>query len=131
MHDLSGYKILLCEDNDMNQRLAYEILVKLSNAQLDIAENGKKGLEMFINNDYDLILMDVHMPEMDGVSTTKKIRALSDKKKQNVPIIAMTADAMEKEKKRCFAAGMNDYISKPFRKEELLEKVMFKCKTCG
>lgn len=122
--NLDGYRILLCEDNALNQRLASEILIKLANAQLDIAENGKVGLEMFIKGDYDLVLMDLHMPEMDGISTTKKIRTLPDENKKKVPIIAMTADAMEKERKRCFAVGMNDYISKPFQKEELIDKII-------
>lgn len=121
--DLTGYKILLCEDNMLNQRLASEILVRLANAELDIANDGKVGLEKLKNGNYDIVLMDLHMPEMDGIDTAKKIRQLKDEKK-DVPIIAMTADAMEKERKRCFAVGMNDYISKPFKKEELLEKII-------
>lgn len=121
---LKGYKILLCEDNELNQRLALEVVCRLYGATLHIADNGKIGLEMLEAKPYDLVLMDIHMPEMDGIEAGKKIRASGDERVKNTPIIAMTADAMEKERKRCFSIGMNDYVSKPFRKEELLEKIL-------
>ncbi len=122
--DLTGYKILLCEDNELNQRLVTEVVSRIYGATLHIADNGQIGLEMLEKEPYDLVLMDIHMPEMDGMETGKRIRASEDERVKNTPMIAMTADAMEKEKKRCFSIGMNDYVSKPFRKEELVDKIL-------
>ncbi len=121
---LKGMKILLCEDNEMNQRLVDKIIRKQWNADLDIAPNGKAGFELFKKNDYSIILMDVQMPEMDGFETTRRIRNYRDKDKAQVPIMAMTADALVEERKKCFEAGMNDYLSKPFKQGELLHKIL-------
>lgn len=122
--DLNGMKILLCEDNEMNQRLVQKILHKQWNADLDIAPNGKEGFELFKQNEYSIILMDMQMPEMDGFETTRRIRKYRDAKKAQVPIMAMTADALVEERKKCFEAGMNDYLSKPFKQGELLHKIL-------
>jgi PAS domain S-box-containing protein len=121
---LKGMKILLCEDNEMNQRLVDKIISKQWNANLDIAPNGKAGFELFKKNDYNIILMDVQMPEMDGFETTRRIRKYRDKEKAQVPIMAMTADALVEERKKCFEAGMNDYLSKPFKQGDLLHKIL-------
>lgn len=121
---LEGMKILLCEDNEMNQRLVEKIILKQWHADLDIAQNGRKGFEMFKDKDYDIILMDVQMPEMDGFETTRRIRKYKDKAKSQIPIMAMTADALLEERKKCFEAGMNDYLSKPFKQGELLSKIL-------
>lgn len=121
---LQGMKILLCEDNEMNQRLVDKIIRKQWNADLDIAPNGKAGFEFFKKNDYNIILMDMQMPEMDGFETTRRIRRYRDKEKAQVPIMAMTADALVEERKKCFEAGMNDYLSKPFKQGELLHKIL-------
>lgn len=121
---LQGMKILLCEDNEMNQRLVEKIIRKQWKAELDIAPNGKIGFDFFKKGNYDIILMDVQMPEMDGFETTRRIRKYRDKEKAQIPIMAMTADALVEERKKCFEAGMNDYLSKPFKQGELLNKIL-------
>ncbi|MGE3823533.1 MAG: response regulator, partial [Bacteroidia bacterium] len=123
-NSLQGMRILLCEDNEMNQRLVEKIIRKQWNAELDIAPNGKIGFDLFKKNNYSIILMDVQMPEMDGFETTRRIRKYRDKEKAQVPIMAMTADALVEERKKCFQAGMNEYLSKPFKQGELLSKIL-------
>jgi CheY-like chemotaxis protein len=123
-NNLKGMKILLCEDNEMNQRLVEKIIRKQWHADLDIAPNGKIGFELFKANEYDVILMDVQMPEMDGFETTRRIRKYRNKQKAQIPVMAMTADALVEERKKCFDAGMNDYLSKPFKQSELLAKIL-------
>lgn len=115
-------KVLLAEDNEINRML---VVTMLSNwkIEVDIAHNGKEALEMMAAYEYDLILMDVHMPEMDGYSATKEIRASLPEPKNKVPVIAMTASALQGELERCLAAGMDDYIAKPFEKKILLAKL--------
>jgi CheY-like chemotaxis protein len=114
-------RILMCEDNEMNQNLMKSIFMK-TNHKLDIAENGKKGIELLSRNVYDLILMDIQMPELDGYETTQIIR---NELKLNTPIMAITAFSTIKEQERCIAAGMNDSISKPFQKDELFAKINY------
>jgi hypothetical protein len=112
--------ILIAEDNKMNQILAVTVLSKYG-FTADVAENGKVAIEMLEQNKYDLILMDMQMPEMDGYEATRYIRnVLND----NIPIIAFTAHAMSGEKDKCLALGMNDYISKPFDAKDLHDKIV-------
>jgi len=112
-------QILLVEDNLVNQKLAVKMLDKLG-LRTDLAENGKFALEMLKKQRYDLVLMDVQMPEMDGIETTKHIRTKkSFPLNEHVTIIAMTAYAMKGDRERCLAAGMDDYLSKPIRQDEL------------
>lgn len=112
-------KVLMCEDNEMNQNLMKAVFLG-TNHQLDIANNGHKGLLYLAEKEYDVILMDIQMPELDGYETSTIIRK---ELKLNLPIIAITAHSTIKERERCLALGMNDYISKPFQKEELLDKI--------
>ena len=107
---VKGAYILLVEDNPINQQVALEVL---SEAQVyaDVAEDGHKCLEALEKADYDGILMDVQMPGMDGFETTRVIR--SKEKYRDLPVIAMTANAMKGDRERCIQAGMNDYVSKP------------------
>ncbi|PKH85302.1 response regulator [Colwellia sp. Bg11-28] len=105
---LSGAKILLVEDNELNQELALELL-KQSNIEVELAENGAIAVEKFSNRHFDGILMDLQMPVMDGFTATKIIRE-SD---SSIPIIAMTANAMVSDKEKVLASGMNDHITKP------------------
>ncbi|OEF96565.1 ATP-binding protein [Desulfuribacillus alkaliarsenatis] len=114
--------ILLVEDKKMNQRLAKVVLEKMG-WQVSIAENGKQALDMLETESFDLILMDIQMPVMDGIETTKRIRRLSTSKPELalIPIIAMTANVMEGDKEKCLEIGMNDYISKPFVREQVYQ----------
>lgn len=109
-------RILLAEDNLVNQRVAIGFLAKYG-YRVDVAGNGHEVLEALERQTYDLILMDINMPEMDGLMATKAIRARGDFLQPH--IIAMTANAMYEDRKRCLDAGMNDYISKPIRISEL------------
>lgn len=116
-------RILLAEDNPVNQKLAVLILTK-AGYKVEVANNGRKAVEMFAahQEDFDLILMDVQMPEMDGLAATRELRSRGF---NAVPIIAMTANAMKGDREICLEAGMNDYITKPVKREiifEIIEK---------
>jgi CheY-like chemotaxis protein len=117
---LLGLKILAAEDNSINQLLLKKMLIG-KGCEIDIAVNGKIALEMLNKKDYDLILMDIRMPEVDGYETCRQIRNLPLPSKKNIPILAMTAHTNEYNKS--IASGMNDYISKPFEAEDLYEKI--------
>jgi two-component system sensor histidine kinase/response regulator len=114
-------RVLLAEDNPMNQKLAVTLLKK-AGYSVEAVENGKLAVEALNRKPYDLILMDVQMPEMDGFETTQAIRERKDDRK-STPIVAMTAHAMKGDRERCLAAGMDDYVSKPIEPQELLEVV--------
>ena len=115
-------RILLTEDNIVNQRVALRILEKAGH-RVTIAENGRVALSLLGEKPFDLILMDVQMPEMDGFKATALIRALEKDTGRHIPIIAMTAHAMAGDRERCLAAGMDSYISKPVTASALLELV--------
>jgi len=119
---LKGVKILIAEDNQINVILAKQYML-LWDIDCDVAENGKIALTLVQTNDYDMVLMDLQMPEMDGYETTKAIRKLPQEKFKNLPIIALTASAMLDIKDQAFVVGMNDYISKPFNPNELYRKI--------
>ena len=122
-------KILLAEDNAVNQMLAVRMLEKHGH-QVVVAANGKTALELSGKEEFDLILMDVQMPEMDGLEATAAIRVRERSSGKHVPIIAMTAHAMVGDRERCLAAGMDSYASKPVRFEELfreIERVIHSC----
>lgn len=112
-------KILVAEDDLMNQQLAIMILKRLGYS-VDVAPNGQEVLEIVSEKKYDLMLMDVQMPEMTGLEATRMIRLCLS---VQPVIIAMTANAMDGDKESCLASGMNDYISKPVNIEELVEKL--------
>ena len=114
-------KILLAEDNLVNQKVATLMLKKLGYS-VDIVGNGRAALKAMEITDYQVILMDCQMPEMDGFETTKAIRAIS--KGSRTPIIALTASALTSEKEKCFAVGMNDYLAKPIDREALAIKLV-------
>ncbi len=114
-------KILLVEDNYLNQKFVAAALLKAGHS-IEIAENGKVALEKYRSKQYDLILMDIQLPLIDGLETTKRIRKNEQKyRKPAIPIIAVTAYAIEHDKKQCLDAGMNEYLTKPFKPEELLQ----------
>ena len=113
--------ILLAEDNIINQKVAITVLSKMGH-KIDIAENGLKAVQLFERNKYDIILMDMQMPEMDGLEATRIIREYEKEKLlKETPIISMTANAMKADMERSLKAGMNDFISKPFKQEQLIE----------
>ncbi|NSW45706.1 MAG: response regulator [Bacteroidales bacterium] len=117
--------ILVAEDNQLNQFLIKTLLIKQNFKNILIANNGKEAIELLQNHNVNLILMDLHMPEMDGYETTHFIRNNFTNDKQKIPIIALTAAVIQGEKEKCLAIGMNDYISKPFNPNELFEKIIF------
>lgn len=121
----NNLKILLVEDNEFNQWVAIDTLHAFNSTILvELAGNGNEAVKMAEQNDYDVILMDVQMPVMDGYAATQLIRSNSVKSKSNVPIIAMTANATKSEVERCKIAGMNEYISKPFSPEDLFDRIL-------
>ncbi|MCP5006762.1 MAG: response regulator, partial [Planctomycetes bacterium] len=107
--------VLVVEDNRINQKVAENILRKM-NCSVSIAEDGEVALEMFTKKDYDIIFMDCQMPNMDGYECTAEIRKI-DCSSKHTPIIAMTANAMEEEREKCLNVGMDDFITKPVKKE--------------
>jgi PAS domain S-box-containing protein len=121
--DLAKHKVLLVEDNEVNIMYTRKILENW-NCVPDEAKNGLIALEKLKEKDYDLILMDVRMPIMDGFEATKFIRANFKAPKSNTPIIALTANAIKGDDEKCIEAGMNDYISKPFQPETLKNKII-------
>jgi signal transduction histidine kinase/DNA-binding response OmpR family regulator len=111
--DRDGYRVLLAEDNFINQQVASAILGKLG-VQVDIASNGEEALEALAARPYDLVFMDVQMPGMDGLTATRLLRGpASAVRNPAIPVIAMTANAMQGDREMCLAAGMDDYVSKP------------------
>jgi two-component system, sensor histidine kinase and response regulator len=111
-------RILLAEDNVLNQRVARGMLEDL-NHSVTIAANGREAVETFAPGDFDLVFMDIQMPEMDGYQATKRIREEQQRRKIRTPIVAMTAHAMSGDREKCLAADMDDYISKPISREQL------------
>ncbi len=116
VNQLSNIKILIAEDNLINQKVAFEIL-KETGAIIDIADNGRKAVAAVRKNRYDMVLMDVQMPEMDGIQATRMIR--DELGITSLPIIAVTAHTMEGDREECLRAGMNDYLPKPIDREQL------------
>ena len=111
-------RILLAEDHPVSQRLAVKLLEKQGH-EVSVAANGAEALELFARRDFDLVLMDVEMPEMDGLAATRAIREQEQAGSRHVPIVAMTAHALKGDSERFLAAGMDGYISKPIRAQDL------------
>lgn len=113
--DYTGKKVLLVEDNELNREIATAILEE-AGLKVDAVEDGTDAVARMneaAEDEYDLILMDIQMPKMDGYTATREIRTLSSSKKANIPIVAMTANAFEEDRQKAFKAGMNAHIAKP------------------
>lgn len=116
-------KVLVVDDSDDNQ-LLIQVLLKKIGLDLDFASNGREALEKYQNQKYDLILMDMQMPIMDGYTAMKEIRKIEDQKhEEHVPILALTAFAMKEDKSKCLEAGATDYLAKPIRKVTLIDMI--------
>ena len=122
-YDFSGKRVLVAEDMELNREIAGEVL-KQTKARVEFAEDGEACLKMLEEKPagyYDLILMDILMPKMDGLETTRRIRKLEDREKSAIPIIAMTANVFEKDRNDAFAAGMDAFAEKPISTDKLFE----------
>jgi two-component system, sensor histidine kinase and response regulator len=113
-------RILLAEDNEVNQKLAVRLLEKRGH-RVAVANNGREALEWFERETFDVALLDVQMPEMDGFEATAAIRKRELTTRQHLPVIAMTAFAMQGDRERCLASGMDGYIAKPIQPRRLFE----------
>ena len=124
-------RILLAEDNIVNQKVVVGIIGKLG-ARVDTVSNGRAAVERLATDNYDLVLMDCLMPEMDGYEATRLIRGKdSTAINPKIPIIALTANAMQGEREKCLSIGMNDYITKPIIPRNLMEAIMLHCAKTG
>ncbi|MEO9967829.1 MAG: response regulator [Reichenbachiella sp.] len=119
---INDVKLLVVEDHPLNQ-LLIKATLNGQNVKFDLANHGKEAIDMLKDNCYDLILMDIHMPEMGGVKATQIIRNILPEPQRSIPIIAMTASAIRSDLEACLNNGMNDYIPKPFKAEELFSKI--------
>jgi CheY-like chemotaxis protein/HPt (histidine-containing phosphotransfer) domain-containing protein len=118
---LRGRRILVAEDNEINQKIIAHLL-RREKILVDVANNGKEAVELFEKNNYDLLLLDLQMPHMDGFETANYIRR---KVKSSIPIIAMTASSFSNEQTRCFEVGINQYLNKPFVAEDLFQRLRY------
>jgi len=116
------YRVLVVDDNLLNRKLACAIL-KNNNFEYDVAENGKIAYDLFVKNDYDIVLMDIQMPILNGIESTIKIREFERKsgKSTLVPIIAVTTFTRDSDKRNCFDAEMNEVLGKPYKTKKLIE----------
>ena len=124
--DLSRVSLLFVEDVEINREI-FTSLLEPTGVRVDEAENGLVAVEKFKANPgkYDMIIMDIQMPEMDGYEATRTIRGLGAPEAENIPIIAMTANVFREDIERCLAAGMNDHLPKPIDERAVIEKILF------
>lgn len=121
----SQLNILIIEDNAVNQEVALSMLEKIGFCT-QLASNGQEGLELIAAESFDLVLMDCQMPVLDGYAATRRLREIEESHdKERMPVIALTANAMTGDAEKCYAAGMDDYLSKPFEEHALEEKIVF------
>lgn len=123
LEGVSGIRLLVVEDHPLNQ-LLIKASLKGQPLEFDMVNNGKEAIDKLNDQSYDLILMDIHMPEMGGIKATQIIRNVFSEPKRSIPIIAMTASAIRSDLEACLKTGMDDYIPKPFKAEELFAKIL-------
>jgi len=122
LEEVAARQVLLVEDNPVNQKVANDLLTRRGH-HIEVAQNGKLAIAAISQRPFDVVLMDVHMPVMDGLTATRAIREREQSSGTHVPIIAMTAGATTEDREQCFAAGMDDFVTKPFRANELYRAV--------
>jgi CheY-like chemotaxis protein len=123
--DIAGMRVLVAEDNDINWEIISRLL-QMKNVETERAENGRLAVERVAKaerGEFDLVFMDIQMPEMNGIEATKAIRALDDPWASQIPIIAMTADAFSENVAECMAAGMNGHIAKPVDMKLVIKEI--------
>jgi signal transduction histidine kinase/CheY-like chemotaxis protein len=122
--DFEGYRIILAEDIEINQEIVLSLL-KPTALSIDCAKNGAEAVQLFLQNPdyYDMIFMDIQMPEMDGHEATRRIRSLNTPKARQIPIVAMTANVFREDVEKCLESGMNNHIGKPLNLDEMLAKL--------
>jgi CheY-like chemotaxis protein len=125
---MNGLRMLIADDNEYNRLVINETLHLMADVHTDEVVNGQEALDIFMKNDYDLILMDVQMPVMNGIDATKEIRAHFPPGKKNIPIIAFTASVLRADLDLCFDAGMTAYVPKPFKAWQLINTI---CEVTG
>jgi CheY-like chemotaxis protein len=118
----NNVRVLVAEDNMVNQFMLSKIL-KDWNVEVEMVDNGRKVIERLTNKDYDIVLMDTHMPEMNGYQAAKTIRVDFEEPKRSIPIISLSAASYDHEQQEALSAGMNDVLSKPFLPYQLHEKM--------
>ena len=118
----TGPRVLLAEDHPVNQKVATEIL-RRQGCRIEVAEDGAEAVRLWLHGDFDLVLMDMHMPLMSGLDAAREIRRREQAGGRRTPIVALTASALASDRDRCLAAGMDHFIAKPIRAGELLEVV--------
>ena len=116
-------RLLAVDDHPVNQKFVMKLLTKLGFSNIDMAENGRQALDMIATNSYDLVLMDCQMPELDGYQATTELRELEKGTGKHLPVIALTANAMVGDRDKCLKAGMDDYLSKPIKPDQLIELI--------
>ena len=120
--DLSSYRVLVVEDNEVNQKVAGGILRKLGVQTVDVVDNGLEALNFLREQTVDIVFMDVQMPVMDGYDATRQLRKIDAL--AQLPVVAMTANAMDGDRDECMAAGMNDYVSKPIKLDQVRQALV-------
>lgn len=123
VESLNRVRVLVAEDNPINQKIV-RIMLQKAGCEVLAVDDGNKAVEAIQTTPFDLVLMDLHMPQLDGLQATKRIRSL-DSHIREVPIVALTASAFTDDRDRCLAAGMNDFITKPIKLDYLLEKCAY------
>jgi CheY-like chemotaxis protein/HPt (histidine-containing phosphotransfer) domain-containing protein len=120
--DFKNLRVLIAEDNEVNQLLAKSIL-QYWGLEAKTATTGTEVMDLMEQEEFDMVLMDIQMPEKSGIEAAREIRKLADPRKRNIPIIALTANALKGEEKKYIAVGMDDFLTKPFKEQELYEVI--------